>query len=292
MLMPGRSYNSAEYRFGFNGKESDDEVSGNANQYDYGFRIYNPRLGKFLSVDPLTYSYPMLTPYQFASNTPIQAIDLDGLEARYVRNIYPDGKTVVNITVDVKVRNLSHASKEEVRNLINEFENTVDVVFYKNDPATNTEYRLKIENVIFDDNADLKKDFVVSVESWGKNYPGYGQTEGGIGNTQNNNIRLNIDNADGLVATHELGHAMGLRHLVDEFNPKEPNLNNADPKSETSVKESPRNVMRTGGVESGYDVTAKQMETTVKTIDKNGGGKTNYVKPKTLPGQSTLSPDN
>jgi hypothetical protein len=35
-------------------------------------------------VDPLTKSYPELTPYQFASNTPIQAIDLDGLEAFFV----------------------------------------------------------------------------------------------------------------------------------------------------------------------------------------------------------------
>jgi len=52
--------------------------------YDYGFRIYDPRIAKFLSVDPLTASYPMLTPYQFASNTPIMAIDLDGLEAYVV----------------------------------------------------------------------------------------------------------------------------------------------------------------------------------------------------------------
>ncbi|MEZ4909524.1 MAG: hypothetical protein R2774_01550 [Saprospiraceae bacterium] len=43
--------------------------------------MYNPSIGKFLSVDPLTKSYPMLTPYQFASNTPIAAVDLDGLEA-------------------------------------------------------------------------------------------------------------------------------------------------------------------------------------------------------------------
>jgi hypothetical protein len=43
-------------------------------------RIYNPSLGRFLSVDPITDEYPELTPYQFASNTPIQAIDLDGLE--------------------------------------------------------------------------------------------------------------------------------------------------------------------------------------------------------------------
>lgn len=35
---------------------------------------------RFLSTDPLTKKYPELTPYQFASNTPIQGIDLDGLE--------------------------------------------------------------------------------------------------------------------------------------------------------------------------------------------------------------------
>ena len=54
--------------------------------YDYGFRIYNPRIAKFLSVDPLTRSYPMLTPYQFASNRPIDGIDLDGLEWRPVNS--------------------------------------------------------------------------------------------------------------------------------------------------------------------------------------------------------------
>lgn len=58
----------------------DNEVSGNGNSYDYGFRIYNPRIAKFLSVDPLTKSYPWYTPYQFAGNKPIWAIDLDGLE--------------------------------------------------------------------------------------------------------------------------------------------------------------------------------------------------------------------
>jgi uncharacterized protein RhaS with RHS repeats len=49
-------------------------------------RIYDGRLGRFLSVDPIAKKYPMLTPYQFASNTPIQAIDLDGLEAYAVYN--------------------------------------------------------------------------------------------------------------------------------------------------------------------------------------------------------------
>ncbi len=76
--------NRSSYLFGFNGKESDDEVSGDGNQYDYGFRIYNPRLGRFLSVDPLTKQYPWYTPYQFAGNIPIAGIDLDGLEFKIV----------------------------------------------------------------------------------------------------------------------------------------------------------------------------------------------------------------
>ena len=69
------------YRFGFNGKEKDtDGEWGKLTHYDYGFRIYNPGIGKFLSVDPIAKDYPWYTPYQFAGNMPIQAMDLDGLE--------------------------------------------------------------------------------------------------------------------------------------------------------------------------------------------------------------------
>ncbi|MEP7377907.1 MAG: RHS repeat-associated core domain-containing protein, partial [Chitinophagaceae bacterium] len=87
-VMPGRKFASgSSYRYGFNGKENDNDVKGEGNQQDYGKRIYDPRLGKFLSVDPLTKTYPSLTPYQFASNSPIKCIDLDGLEGDPVREI-------------------------------------------------------------------------------------------------------------------------------------------------------------------------------------------------------------
>ena len=58
----------------------DNEAKGSGNQYDYGFRIYDPRLGRFLSVDPLSKSYPWNSPYAFAQGNPINFIDLDGLE--------------------------------------------------------------------------------------------------------------------------------------------------------------------------------------------------------------------
>lgn len=79
--MPNRTYRAnSSYRYGFNGKENDNEVKGEGNQQDYGMRIYDPRLGRFLSEDPITEEYPQLSPYQFASNRPIDGIDQDGLE--------------------------------------------------------------------------------------------------------------------------------------------------------------------------------------------------------------------
>ncbi|MBL7935691.1 MAG: hypothetical protein JNM51_07770, partial [Bacteroidia bacterium] len=79
--MPGRQLTSSAYRYGFNGKEKDDEgLGGGGSTYDYGFRIYNPNLGKFLSVDPLMRQFPHYSPYQFAGNSPIFFIDLDGEE--------------------------------------------------------------------------------------------------------------------------------------------------------------------------------------------------------------------
>ncbi|EHQ24331.1 RHS repeat domain-containing protein [Mucilaginibacter paludis] len=83
-LMPGRQYtaNGLNYRYGFNGKENDNEVKGQGNQQDYGMRIYDPRVGRFLSVDPLREAYPWYTPYQYAGNQPIWSIDLDGAEEK------------------------------------------------------------------------------------------------------------------------------------------------------------------------------------------------------------------
>jgi len=80
MLTPGRKFDAGSgYRYGFNGKENDKDISSGAQ--DYGMRIYDARIGKFLSVDPITKQYPELTPYQFASNSPNESIDLDGLES-------------------------------------------------------------------------------------------------------------------------------------------------------------------------------------------------------------------
>jgi len=91
----GRSYinpafqGDEGFRYGFNGKERDPDFHEDVTNYDYGFRIYNPGIARFLSVDPLTREFPMLTPYQYASNTPIMAKDFDGLEGLIVTTPIP-----------------------------------------------------------------------------------------------------------------------------------------------------------------------------------------------------------
>jgi RHS repeat-associated protein len=81
MAMPGRKYSAGSgYRYGFNGKENDNEVKGDGNQQDYGMRIYDARSGRFLSIDPLYKKFPENSQYQFAKNSPILFIDFMGLE--------------------------------------------------------------------------------------------------------------------------------------------------------------------------------------------------------------------
>jgi RHS repeat-associated protein len=87
-------HKNVEYIFGFNGQENDNEVKGDGGQQDYGMRIYDTRLGRFLSVDPLSSTYPWYSPYQFAGNLPIAAVDLDGEEELIIIRWYDHGKYV------------------------------------------------------------------------------------------------------------------------------------------------------------------------------------------------------
>ncbi len=80
MIMPGRNFNSSEYRFGFQGQEKDDELKGVGNSISFKYRIHDPRLGRFLSMDPLFKDYPWNSTYAFAENDVIRSIDLEGLE--------------------------------------------------------------------------------------------------------------------------------------------------------------------------------------------------------------------
>lgn len=89
------------YRYGFQGQEKDDEIKGEGNAINYKFRMHDPRLGRFFSVDPLAPDYPHNSPYAFSENRVIDGVELEGLEFASSGTtegncFYPDKKDEIN----------------------------------------------------------------------------------------------------------------------------------------------------------------------------------------------------
>ena len=76
--MPDPNEKHIDNQYLYNDKELFEEAD--LDWYDYGFRSYDPQIGRFVQVDPLTADYPFLTPYQYAGNDPIANVDVDGLD--------------------------------------------------------------------------------------------------------------------------------------------------------------------------------------------------------------------
>ena len=146
MEKPAMVYDKGGYRYGFNGKENDDEVKGVGNHQDYGMRVYDPRIAKFLSVDPLTNSYPWYTPYQFAGNKSISCVDLDGAEELSVVEISSPsksklGEAKITISLDYRIVQKGFGSLKRMdidcQNFKNQYDKGDKVVLYaKNLPKT------------------------------------------------------------------------------------------------------------------------------------------------------------
>ncbi len=81
MQMPGRNFSYGNYRYGFNGMESDNEVGGSGNNYTTEFRELDTRLGgRWWSPDPIV--KPWESPYTGFANNPILLRDPSGLDAK------------------------------------------------------------------------------------------------------------------------------------------------------------------------------------------------------------------
>ncbi len=102
------------YRFQFNGKELDNETYGEGNAYDYGARIYNPRLGRFLSIDPEAKVYPAWSTYAFVRNNPILRVDPTGKWDIEV-HVYKDREKYGYGTAIVKDRHGKEVYRFEIR---------------------------------------------------------------------------------------------------------------------------------------------------------------------------------
>lgn len=78
MQMPGRIYQpTGRYRYEYQGQETDKEFYDGAVSFEY--RIEDPRIARFLSVDPLDQEFPWNSPYSVQENKFGWGRELEGL---------------------------------------------------------------------------------------------------------------------------------------------------------------------------------------------------------------------
>lgn len=115
-------FDNGGYRYFFNGQEADNEVLGEGTFQNYGFRMYDTRIARFWGVDPLAKDYPMLTPFQFASNTPLWAIDLDGQEPLYHQLI----DKIKRKATAIVIKKSQEVFTALINSIVNQFDNKVE----------------------------------------------------------------------------------------------------------------------------------------------------------------------
>jgi len=69
--------NNTENKLKYNGKELDD--GNNLRWYDYGFRRYDPQLGRWHVMDAMAERYKNNSPYNYVANNPVSFIDPNGM---------------------------------------------------------------------------------------------------------------------------------------------------------------------------------------------------------------------
>ena len=90
-------YEGLNYPFGHNGKMKENELYGEGNGYDFGARMYDSRIGRWFSVDPLFNKYSFESNYLFTSDNPLLFIYKEGKD-KYLYVIVMDGDKVIATT--------------------------------------------------------------------------------------------------------------------------------------------------------------------------------------------------
>nr|WP_199080620.1 RHS repeat-associated core domain-containing protein [Pedobacter sp. ASV19] len=81
-----RSLTGTENKYQYNGKEKQDQEK----LYDYGFRFYDPVVGRLSTIDPLAENHFDTNPYHYVLNNPMRYMDYMGLDTTYKQNNMTD----------------------------------------------------------------------------------------------------------------------------------------------------------------------------------------------------------
>ena len=210
-----------EYQYKYNGKEFQDELG--LNVYDYGWRNYNPAIGRWMNIDPLSEKYEGISPYSFALNSPVLLSDSDGREIKFDWERDDEGNiTGVNMTVTGKVidntsKGLKSGRMNRITNRI--VSNLTDKISFDGEGDFNINVTADIQ--VANSESDISEtDHVFRiVDNAGASVGavlGENEYAPGAAEKGQNYIYLS-KNFAGRTAIHETLHSAGLGHIKDEL---------------------------------------------------------------------------
>jgi RHS repeat-associated protein len=226
-IMPGRSFSSNSYRYGFNGMEKDDEVKGSGNSYDFGARIYDSRLNRWLSLDPLASKYPSMSPYNFVGNNFANYIDYDGRDFGYKIVHNEKGGTITIVATYYTVEENKAVAESAVNFWVGQNGKFSYQVKGDNGEVLNydVKFELNVEVITPEDNDNRYS------EAQGKAYDdpignsflefagslkGFDEKDKGI--TQEGQfIYLDPNKKDNATGRHEVGHTLGQPNHIGKY---------------------------------------------------------------------------
>lgn len=155
--------NAAAKRYGFGGKELQDEnISGSIlDWYDVSARNYDPAIGRWMNMDPLADYFQESTPYNYSHNSPLFFTDPTGLAPETIyRNIETNETVEVQDGVD-KTLDVSDSAFQEAKFFANEINPSTETI-----NINGTDFEATVISAVSDDVADAYENFYDSHNSY------------------------------------------------------------------------------------------------------------------------------
>ncbi len=209
-LPPVDTWQSPLYRYGYNGKEKDNELHGEGNSYDFGARLYNPRVGRWLSMDPKADKYPMQSSYISMDNDPVNIIDPKGESGEAVK-----GKTTITITQKIILYGSAGSpalAKKTARDVQKEWNAangkvTINNKVYSVKFVVTGVYDNSVTASTIANNTDIKNNYIKAVNS---GIPA--SYMDGAGSNTGEFLVSEVNQKGSKTASHEMGHGWGADH--------------------------------------------------------------------------------